>query len=192
MVVQQEGNPYHYTGIHAFGFLRGGGAKPGEVVAAIRALGGPPEGPVIWAGTFAGEYDALVHVRVEPEEFGDLQALIEGDLWDAGFRGRWAVEDRVAQKTDQNAVAFMVGVKRGTQEIIAISALSIEPGSLDAVLEQVVSVDGFRGASVVFGDADVLVQLGGDRFGEVAAAVEGLQAVRGIVAASTAFCDGRR
>ena len=192
MVVQQEENPYHYTGIHAFGFLRGAAVNPGEVVATIRRLGRPPEGPVIWAGSFVGEYYALAHVRVEPEAFDDLQALIEGDLWDAGFRGRWAVEDRVAQKTDQNAVVMRVGVKRGTQEIIAVSALSIEPGSLDAVLEQVVSVEGFRGASVVFGDADVLVQLGGERFGEVAAAVEGLQGVEGIVAASTAFCDGRR
>jgi hypothetical protein len=193
-VVVQEENPYHYTGLHAFGFLRGAEASAEDVMAGLREMGAPPDGPVIWAGAFAGDYDGLVHARVEAGELGSLQELIAGEFRDRGFRGRWAIEARVAKKpSDDGAVALFVGVKRGTQEIIAISRLRVQPGALDDVMEALPSISTFRGASVVFGNADVLLQLGGAEFGEVAASVENeVQAVRGIASASTAFCDGRR
>jgi DNA-binding Lrp family transcriptional regulator len=183
-----EENPYHYTGLHAFGFLGGSQNSPRDVVDQMRQLGAPPEGPVVWAGTFVGDFSAMVHVRVEGEDLGALQDLIEGTFWGLGFRTTWAIEARSASTGAQ-----FHGVKRGTQEIIAISALRVEPGSLDEVLEDVQDIDGFRGASVVYGRADVLVQFGGESFREVALAVErDLQKVDGIVHSSTAFCDGRR
>jgi hypothetical protein len=187
-----EENPYHYTGLHAFGFLKPANVRPPELLAMIRELGSPPDGPVIWAGTFVGDYAALVHVRVDDGDLGGLQELIEGAFWDLGARGQWAIEAKPASTT-QDAVAKFVGVKRGTQEIIVISSLRVRPGSLDEVLEQVQTISTFRGASVVFGGADVLVQLGADAFEVVASSVEReLQAVTGIVGSSTAFCDGRR
>ena len=191
MAVEGE-NPYHYSGLHAFGFVLGKGIRPNEVVARMRELGAPPDGPVIWAGSFAGDYSAMAHVRVEHGALGSLQDLIEGDFWDAGLRGRWAIEARAAERTI-NGSAQRVGVKRATQEIIAISAVRVAPGSLDSVLEQVPEISAFRGASVVYGEADVLLQLGADKFADVAASVETeVQAVHGIVHTSTAFCDGRR
>jgi hypothetical protein len=186
-------NPYHYSGLHAFGFLVGKDARPNEVVLRIRELGEPPHGPVIWAGSFAGDYSAMVHVRVEQGALGSLQDLIEGDFWDAGLRGRWAIEARAARTTIDGTAERYVGVKRGTQEVIAISAVRVARGTLDSVLEQVPDISTFRGASIVYGDADVLLQLGAGEFGDVAASVEReLQAVHGIVHTSTAFCDGRR
>ena len=191
-MAQVEENPYHYTGLHAFGFLRPANVRPTELLAMIRELGEPPDGPVIWAGTFVGDYAALVHVRAEGGDLAGLHRLIEGAFWDLGARGIWAIEARPA-RTTKDAVAKFVGVKRGTQEIIAISALGVRPGSLDEVLEQVQTISTFRGASVVFGEADILVQLGGDTFEAVAGSVEReLQAVTGIVTSATAFCDGRR
>ena len=192
-MVDQEGqDPYHYTGVHAFGFLEGADEPPDTVIAAMRELGSPPDGPVIWAGAFVGEYAGLVHVRVEDGALGVLQDLISGDLHARGFRGRWAVELRPAKKT-QDAVALKVGVKRGTQEVIAVSALHVKPGALDQVLEDVLAISTFRGASVVFGDADILLQLGAGDLATVATSIEEeVQRLTGIKASSTAFCDGTR
>jgi hypothetical protein len=136
----------------------------------------------------------MVHVRVEEGSLGLLQELVDGDFWNADLRGRWAIEARAAETTAAGGnAARKVGVKRGTQEIIAISALRVERGTLDPVLDQLPAISTFRGASVVYGDADVLLQLGADQFKDVAASVEQeLQAVEGIARTSTAFCDGRR
>ena len=190
----EEQNPYHYTGLHAFGFLKGAEAGAEEIVARLRDLGEPPGGPVIWAGAFVGDFDGMVHVRVEQGELGTLQELIGGTFRDAGFRGRWAIEARVAKTTQEDGVtALYVGVKRGTQEIIAISRLKVRPDSLDSVLERLTAIPAFRGASLVFGETDVLLQLGASEFDEVARAVErDVQGVEGILASATAFCDGRR
>jgi hypothetical protein len=193
MAVEEE-HPFHYSGLHAFGFLDGRRARPSEVVEAMRELGEPPEGPVMWAGTFVGDYAAMVHVRVEQGALGSLQGLVDGDFWDAGLRGRWAIEARPAKTAAAGSNAERkVGVKRGTGEIIAISAMRVAPGSLDPVLTRLPDISTFRGASVVYGDADVLLQLGADEFGDVATSVEKeLQGVEGVVHTSTAFCDGRR
>jgi hypothetical protein len=193
MAVEEE-HPFHYSGLHAFGFLDSRRARPSEVVAAMRALGEPPDGPVMWAGTFVGDYSAMVHIRVGEGSLGSLQGLVDGDFWDAGLRGRWAIEARPATTTAAGGnVARKVGVKRGTQEIIAISAVRVAPGSLDPVLARLPDISTFRGASVVYGDADVLLQLGADTFGDVADSVEKeVQGIDGLVHTSTAFCDGRR
>jgi len=194
-VAVEEQNPYHYSGVHAFGFLEGAEAPPETVMDALRDLGAPPEGPVIWSGAFVGDYAGLVHVRVEDGALGELQRLISGELHDRGFRGRWAIEARPAKKEeeDTDAVALYIGVKRGTQEVIAISALRVEPGKLDDVLRDAQRISTFRGASVVFGKADVLLQLGAPDLATVATAVEvDVQGLAGITSASTAFCDGTR
>jgi hypothetical protein len=193
-MASEEDNPYHYSGLHAFGFLERNRVRPSEVVDAMRELGEPPDGPVMWAGTFVGDYAAMVHVRVEQGSVGSLLDLIDDDFWKAGFRGRWAIEARPAEKTAAGGNASRkVGVKRGTQEIIAISSLEVAHGSLGQVLERLPLISTFRGASVVFGDADVLLQLGADAFDDVAASVElELQGIEGVGRTSTAFCDGRR
>jgi hypothetical protein len=191
-VAVEEQNPYHYSGLHAFGFLERPGHAPDAVMADVRALGTPPEGPVIWAGSFVGDYSGLVHVRVEDGALGSLQDLISGELQGRGFRGRWAIERRTA-KQQSGSVMLFIGVKRGTQEVIAISALQVEPGGLDRILEDAQAISTFRGASVVFGKADVLLQLGAPDLDTVARSVEDeVQALTGIRSSSTAFCDGTR
>ena len=190
VAAQASGNDFDYTGLHAFGLLTGGARSPAEVMDSLRALGRPPEGPVIWSGTFVGEYLGLVHVRVET--LGELQDLIEGRFWELGMRGKWAIERRVAEDRTQDAPR-RIGTKRSTPEYIAISSVKVERGSLQSVLDAVVGVSTIRGASVVFGDADLLVQLGGDDYEVVAPSVEEeLQAIDGIAHTSTAFSDGRR
>ena len=180
----------NYTGLHAFGFLTGGAAPPAEVMDRVRDLGRPPAGPVIWSGTFVGEYLGLVHARVET--LGELQDLIEGPFWERGMRGRWAVERRVAERKDGTR-SVRVGVKRATPEFIAISTVTVERGALSDVIAAVVDIPTFRGGSVVFGHADLLVQLGGEDLESVAASVEDdLQRIPGIAHTSTAFSDGRR
>ncbi|HSL12364.1 MAG TPA: Lrp/AsnC ligand binding domain-containing protein [Actinomycetota bacterium] len=190
MAATAEPNDFDYTGLHAFGMLTGGARSPAEVMDGLRALGRPPEGPVLWSGTCVGDYVGLVHARVE--SLGELQDLIEGRFWELGMRGKWALERRVAEdRTD--AVARPIGTKRSTPEYIAIASVTVERGALQEVLYAVVHVPTVRGASVVFGDADLLVQLGGDDFDAVASSVEEeLQAIDGIVHTSTAFSDGRR
>jgi hypothetical protein len=194
MAVQEE-NPYHYTGLHAFGFLEGADGSADEVMGALREMGAPPDGPVIWSGSFVGDYQGLVHVRVDEGALGELQDLISGPFFARGFRGRWAIEARPAKRRGQNSgtSALFVGVKRGTQEIIAISALRVMPERLDGVLDEAQGFATFRGASLVFGKADVLVQLGADDWSTIATSVEvDVQGLDGVVSASTAFCDGSR
>jgi hypothetical protein len=181
---------FNYTGLHAFGFLTGGAAPPSEVMDRIRELGRPPAGPVIWSGTFVGDYLGLVHARVE--SLGELQDLIEGPFWERGMRGRWAIERRVAERKDGTR-SVRVGVKRATPEFIAVSSVTVERDRLSEVIAAVVDIPTVRGASVVFGQADLLVQLGGDDFESVATSVEDdLQKVAGILHTATAFSDGRR
>ena len=86
MAVEEE-NPYHYTGLHAFGFLERPGQPPDAVIAAIDELGKPPGGPVIWAGSFVGDYAGLVHVRVEDGALGTLQDRSPGSCTAAGSVG---------------------------------------------------------------------------------------------------------
>jgi hypothetical protein len=184
------GTEYHYTGLHAFGFLKGGSRSPDDVIAGLRDLGAPPAGPVIWAGTFVGDYLGLVHARVE--RLADLHDLIEGPFWERGMRGTWAIERRVAERKDGTR-SVRVGAKRATPEFIAISSVTVERGALQAVIDAVVDVSTFRGGSVVFGPADLLVQLGGEEYDEVADSVEAeLQRIDGIVHTATAFSDARR
>ena len=71
------------------------------------------------------------------------------------------------------------------------------PGRLDEfgvlALEALSELPTFKGASVVTGDFDILLQLGGDRLTDVLeTALAGLQDIAGIVHTSTAVADGTR
>jgi hypothetical protein len=181
-----------YTGIHAFVFVDrvDPGVNIREVVDTLRAFGPPPKGPVIFASDFVGDYLAFAHLRVEEEDLAGLQDLISGALWERGVHCKYAVE---AATYKDSRTDIHIGTKRGTPEIIGLVSIRVERGRVDDVLEQLGALPGFKGASVLFGDVDILLQLGGDTFKEVAdAAMQGLQGVDGIVHTSTAFADGRR
>jgi DNA-binding Lrp family transcriptional regulator len=189
---------YEYTGLHAFLFIDRvqAGKTPADVVSGLRGLGSPPDGPVIFASEFVGQYLAFAHVWVEEGDLSGLQDLITGDLWEMGVRCRYCIEAAV----HTNPVTLVhSGTKRATPEIIALVSIVVERGRVQEVLnalggtEEVEGVPGFKGASVVTGDFDILLQLGGDNLDDVLqAAMTSLQEIDGIVHTSTAFADGTR
>lgn len=184
---------FDYTGLHAFVFIDSvdPGANIREVIDALRAFGPPPEGPVMFASEMVGSYLGFAHVRTEG--LAELQDLIAGPLWERGAHCSHCVEAGVATIGPR-----MQGAKRNTPEVIALVRVRTAAGALGSVLETVADEEGplratFKGASVMFGDFDILLQLGGDSFEAVAADAYGpLQTIEGIVATDTAFTDARR
>jgi DNA-binding Lrp family transcriptional regulator len=193
MMVQQPGDEsaeFLYTGLHAFVFIDH--VEPGttvrEVVDRLRAFGPPPAGPVIFASEFVGHYSAFAHVRVEENDLAGLQDLIAGGLRQRGVHCSYHTEAKVYADA-----AGKKGTKRFTQEVIALSRIRVQPGRLDDVLQALGKLPTFKGASVLFGNTDILLQLGGDSYGDVAEiALNALQQVPGIAKTETAFADARR
>jgi hypothetical protein len=185
---------YHYTGLHAFVFIEHVPERttPREVVERLRAFGPPPDGPVLFAAEFVGDYAAFAHVRVDGEDdLAGLQDLIAGPLWDLGVHCKYGIEAAVHQSI--TPVPTKQGIKRLTPEVIALVAIEVERGRIDEVMKGLAALEGFKGASVLFGGRDLVAQLGGDSFLSVSSVVkEGLQSIPGIVHTSTAFTDARR
>ena len=184
---------FAYTGLHAFVFIDS--VDPGtnirDVIDALREFGPPPRGPVFFASEMVGGYLGFAHVRTET--LAELQDLIVGELWSRGAHCAHCVEAGVA-----HVGTMLKGVKRGTPEVIALVRVRTSPGALGQVLEMMADEHGplretFKGASVTFGDFDILLQLGADSFEAVATDVYGpLQTIDGIVSTDTAFTDARR
>ena len=188
---EDDDNRFHYTGLHAFAFVEhvDEGTTPEAVVAEVLNLGSPPDGPVVFASTFVGNYVAFVHVRAE--DLAGLQDIIDRDLWPAGVHTKWSVEsDFYREQT--NAGPVMMGAKRKSPQLIALSQVRVQHGRIGSVLKALRPIDGFVGASVVSGDFDILLQTGGDTFDDVAATLNEVQKVDGVLRTSTAFADGRR
>jgi hypothetical protein len=188
-----ETEGYGYTGLHAFVFIDSvdPGANIRDVIDALRAFGPPPDGPVMFASEMVGSYLGFAHVRTET--LAELQDLIAGPLWERGAHCSHCLEAGVAMVGPR-----MQGAKRSTPEVIALVRVRTSPGALRSVLDAMADEEGplhatFKGASVMFGDFDILLQLGGDSFEAVAADAYGpLQTIEGIAATDTAFTDARR
>ncbi len=184
-------NEYDYTGLHAFVFIDHvpDGETPRSLAEKLRGMGRPPEGPVMFASDAVGSYLGFAHLRVEEDDLSGLQDLISGSLWEAGVHCKYCVETKVYKDPSER----VIGPKRSTPEIIGLVSIGVAPGRVDEVLEQLGRAKAFKGASVVTGDFDILLQLGGDTLGEVLEAAMGdLQHVDGIRRTSTALLDGRR
>lgn len=179
-----------YTGLHAFVFVRevDPGTNVRDVVGALRELGRPQ---VRFAAETVGTYIGFAHVRTET--LGELQDLIVGELWERGVHCDHCVEGGVAQVGTRKA-----GAKRSTPEIIGLVRVRTRRGAIQDVLDAMADENGplratFRGASIVFGDFDILLQLGGETFEQVAGDALGpLQTIEGITGTDTAFIDGSR
>jgi DNA-binding Lrp family transcriptional regulator len=177
-----EDHPADYTGLHAFLFIDH--VEPGktaeEVVRALREKGKPP---IMYASTFVGDYAAFAHVRVR--NLGELQDLIEDTIWEAGARCTWGVESKIS----------MLGAKRRSPGLIALTRIKMQPGSIDEARERLVAEQGpgFVGASVITGEYDILLQMTGASIEDVKANIGGaLSGIQGVVRTSTAFADGSR
>jgi hypothetical protein len=196
--VSKFGHDFDYTGLHAFVFIDhvDPGVKAASVVDGLFGLDGGNGRRVLWASTFVGDYLAFAHVQVddkdERNDLASLQEFIENDLWDNGVHCSWSTEvvrpDRVGIKRDTPEVIALVGIK--THKGQAFHVADVLEGDADHP-----GVNGFKGASVVLGQLDVILQLGGETFEEVVNHVVGLQSFEGldgIVSTSTAITDGRR
>jgi hypothetical protein len=186
-----------YTGLHAFVFLDHApeGMRTRDIVGTLRDL---PEdadtpGTVIFASEFVGAYPAFAHVRV-PDDDGQglrrLEHFIAGPLWTAGARCTYATEIKVAQTDDGKK-----GAKRGSPGIIGLVRIKVRRSKADDVWSELESriqdqPDTYVGASMVYGDFDILLQLGGATLEDVQTAVLDLGSVVGIVRSETALTDG--
>lgn len=186
-----------YTGLHAFVFLDRApeGIRTRDVVVALRDLA-PDEattGRVIFASEFVGAYHAFAHVRVDDEDGGGLKRLenfIAGPLWGAGARSNYATESQFATTSDGKK-----GAKRGSPGIIGLVRITVKRSKAKDVWAQLVALieerpRTFVGASMVDGDFDILLQLGGETLVEVQDAAYELASVTGIVRSETALTDG--
>jgi hypothetical protein len=189
-------NPdFNYTGLHAFVFIDevDPGTNIRTVIDALRAFGPPPEGPVMFASEMVGSYLGFAHIRVDDDDLAGLQDLIAGELWDRGAHCKHCVEVDYAQ----DGPTFKA-VKRATPEVIAIVRARVARGRLSDVLDELIDEEGpvaatFKGASVVTGDADLLIQLGADDLQTVVGDVYGpLQTIDWITHTDSAFTDARR
>jgi hypothetical protein len=184
-----------YTGLHAFIFINelDPGTNIRTVIHNLRDFGPPPHGPVVFAAETVGSSLGFAHVRLDdPNDLRGLQDLIANELWDRGVHC-----DHCIEKDTSNRNGNRQGVKRDTPEIIAISKLKVRRGEIPQLLDDLADPEGpvgstFKGASVIFGKWDVLVQLGGDDFQVVAEAVfSDLPRFDAILDSDTLFTDGR-
>ena len=186
---------FDYTGLHAFVFIDqvDPGTNIRDVIDALRNLGAPPDGPVMFASEMVGTSLGFAHIRVDDGDLAGLQDLIAGQLWEQGAHCQHCLE--VDYATDG---ARRKAVKRATPEVIAIVRARVANGHLGQVLDDLIAEDGpvnetFKGASVVTGEADILIQLGADEYQTVADAVYGpLQTIAGITHTDSLFTDARR
>jgi hypothetical protein len=151
----------------------------------------PADGRVRFAAETVGSYLGFAHLRTET--LGELQDLIAGELWERGVHCDHCIEAGTAKRANRP-----IGAKRNTPEVIALIRTRVERNALRDVLDAMADEEGplrrtFKGASVVFGNFDILLQLGGESFDAVASDAYGpLQGIEGIVSTDTAFTDARR
>jgi len=184
-------------GLHAFVFVDHTDQPIGSVLGALRKLSGSSHGRVVWAGSFIGDYRALVHVSAEDaDDLGGIQDFIERDLWGAGVRCTAGTELKVAN---------FKGTKRSTPDIVGIVGIRTAHGAALAVMEEIARrdpefadddarIDGFVGASLLTGHVDILLQLNADSLTGLHDLLlqPSIASIDGIVSTSTAVGDGGR
>jgi len=161
-----------YEGVHAFLFIRE--VDPGDSIRAIvarlneRGLVNKDEGPVFFASDFVGAFKGFVHAGAD--DLTALLNLLAGALWDAGVHCEPTLEGTVSG-TD---VALPLGPKRQSPPYCALVRIDLRRDpSVDplVVLSRLRDVSLFQGASVVFGDFDILLELGAEDYDSLTEAV---------------------
>ena len=178
-----DDHPADYTGLHAFCFVDHvePGTNPDEVVRRLIAKGKPP---IMYASTVIGDYQIFVHARVRNP--GELHDLIEDTIWEAGARCTWAMESPIRT----------MGAKRKSPGLIALTRLTMAPGTENAARKKLVTPPnptGFVGASKITGPHSLLLQMTGSSLSDAERNIRNaLQDVVGVVGMTTAFIDGDR
>lgn len=170
-------NHFLYTALHAFAFVDHvpHDLNVADVVDELRDAEFE-HGQVLFASVFVGAFVAVVHLRTEGDLPG-LQRFIFHELHRRGLRCEHAVEGAVYTR---GAPPQPMGPKRGSPPYCALVRVRAA-GDPKAVMSEIGrrfrSSDPFRGASIIFGTADILVELGGDSLDAVSQPV--LDVVRG-------------
>jgi hypothetical protein len=186
-----------YTGLHAFVFIKR--VDPGRNIAdVIEDIGGTEgtelrNGRVMFASVCAGAYIGFAHVRVEDGDLAALQRLIYHDLWAEGVHCEHAVEGSVYQA--QGADFEPKGPKRKSPPFCALVRVRTDDDPV-AVMTEIArrfgDTDPFQGASVIFGSADLLIELAGDQLPAVSEPVlDVIRGAPGVVWTETSFAFTR-
>ncbi len=191
---------YAYTGLHAYVLVKHVSAEarhPERNVAAFVdefRSDARPEGPVTAVVEAAGGFKVLVHLRLDDADdaapMDDLQSFLAQERWD-GVEYDLVLEGPAYTGPTNE----LIGMKRHSSTIVAIVKVWVERGRAREVLGRLGDElgDRFHGASIVFGDCDILLALEGDNVKAVAAAaLGGLQRIDGITKTETSFTDWRR
>lgn len=177
-----ENDDGNYTGLHAFVFINrvDAGRNIADVIDDIGGPGGAelPNGRVLFASVFVGSYIGFAHVRTGDGDLAALQRLIYHDLGAKGVHCEHAVEGPVYTPMGVNALPK--GPKRRSPPFCALVRVRTDDDPA-AVMHEIAGrfedSDPFQGASVIFGTADLLIELAGDTLGAVSTPV--LNVIRG-------------
>lgn len=190
------------TGTHAYLFFGRRSGSLRETIDALRASmpGGSGAGPAAeWAergwsalsaAEFVGPYPAFAHLRAE----GDLASLQD---FVAALRDRHGVASELAvagpSYVSPSGTTMMTKAKKCA--IVAIVKVWVRKGTVERMLNTLADRlgDVFKGATVVYGTCDILLELGAQELEPVLAAALGpLQQIEDVVRTETAVSDFRR
>jgi len=190
------------TGTHAYVFFDHPRGKLREAVDALRASmpGGSGEGlagewaergwSALSAAEFAGPFAAFAHLRAE----GDLASLQD---FVAALRERPGIGSDLAiagpSYVSPSGVTMMTKAKKCA--IVGLIKVWVRTGTAQGMLTTLHDElgDVFKGATIVYGPCDILLELGAEDLEPVLAAALGpLQALEDVVRTETALSDFRR
>jgi DNA-binding Lrp family transcriptional regulator len=186
-----EHDNYGYTALHAFVLIRRvpEGLNIADVIEEIGGTEGAEfeNGQVLFASVFVGAYIGFAHVRAA--DLAALQRLLYVDLSERGVRCEHAVEGPVYSRP--GAPPQPMGPKRGSPPFCALVRVRVagDPqGVMTEIGRRFQSSDPFQGASVIFGTADVLVELAGESLDAVSRPVlEVIRGTPGVLGTETSF-----
>jgi hypothetical protein len=170
-----------YSGLHAFLFVDHVAPKAGTVRDVMMKIWKKPSfenGQVLFAHDFVGPFLGFAHLRAEDDDLESMERLV-AELQDEGARCTLATEVGVYQNGPQAK-----GTKRSGCEIVGLVKIwtNVSPREVvqslgDDELGENVLGGRFRGASLVLGDFDVLLEVQDSTFEPLAQTV--LEIVRG-------------
>lgn len=195
------------TGTHAYLFIHlVEGRSVRDVVDALRASmpDAGSDGPhaqraaewigrgwrALSASEFVGPYAGFAHLRVDTD-LADLQEFMAALARDLGIRSNYATTG--ASYTDSSGHTLMAKFRKC--EVVCLVNVWTAKGKVLQVLQTLGDELGetFKGATVTFGRADILLELGASSVEPVTQAVlVGLQGIEGVRRTESAFADFRR
>ncbi|MBA3551814.1 MAG: hypothetical protein H0W27_02940 [Actinobacteria bacterium] len=147
------------------------------IVQDLRGLVPDESNPVRFVTPLSGRHDALVVLEVD--SLGQLQDYVLETIHG---------ERQLSTETAVSLIDGPLRIKRvPPSPVECFVRIRVERGRAAEVMEVVSAIPGYRGSAVVAADFDVLLELGGETFEEVAGGLLQLHMVEGIVASAASF-----